>query len=258
MTAVPDPGRARRRARGRFSELLRVESRLALREPYGLLGLVLPVGLLVLFWYIGVLNPGGVGSTGLTVLELYLPTILVIAYLAIALEGLPVTLARDREIGWLRRVSTTPVPPSSLLGAQLVLNLVIAAIATSLLLVVGSALFGAPLKIGIEFVGVAVLAIAELFSLGLVVAAIARSQTAANAMAGGLFFLMLFLSGLWIQPAVVGGPLQTVMYYSPAGAACRALLYAVFNATPPYATVVTMALYTALFAFVAVRYFQWE
>jgi ABC-2 type transport system permease protein len=258
VTAVPTPVRARGRARGSFSRLLRVEGKLALREPYFLLGLVFPPGLLVLFWYIGVLNPGQVGNSGLTILDLWLPTVLVIGYITLALQGLPVTLVRDREIGWLRRVSTTPVPPSSLLAAQLVLNLIIAGVATGVVIVLGAVLFGAPLSVGLEFVGIAILAIVELFSLGLVVAAVAPSQNAAAAMVGGLFFALLFLSGLWIQPIQVGGLLQNIMYYSPSGAPARALLYSVFNATPPYTSVVTMAVYTVIFVLVAVRYFKWE
>ncbi|HMB67436.1 MAG TPA: ABC transporter permease, partial [Candidatus Bathyarchaeia archaeon] len=103
-----------------------------------------------------------------------------------------------------------------------------------------------------------VLSISVMFSLGLVVAALAPSQTVASGLSGGLFFLSLFLSGLWIQPATVGGPLATIMYYSPSGAAAQALLYSVFNAAPPVTAVVTMVVYTGLFAFIATRYFRWE
>jgi ABC-2 type transport system permease protein len=258
LTSLPDATHTGDRHRGPLSELLKVQGRLALREPYWLLGIGLPFGLLLVFWYIGVLNPGAVASTGLTILELWTPTILVISYIAIGMIGLPATFARDREIGWLRRISTTPVGPSRLLAVQLLLNFIIASVATGIMIAAAAALFGAPLTIGIEFVGVAILAIAELFSLGLVVAAIAPSQQAATYIAGGLFFPLMFFAGLWVQPAQVGGPLATIMYYSPAGAAVRALLYSVFNATPPYTTIVTMVGYTVVFVFVAVRYFRWE
>ena len=254
MTSPPSP----RRARGPFVELLRVQGRLARRERYSFTGVLLPVGLLTVFYIIGVLNPGTVAGSGLTVLELWTPTILVLSYIALGMLGLPVTFARDREIGWLRRVSTTPVSPSSLLMAQLVLYVIIAAVATGILLLVATVLFGAPLTIGFLFVGVAVLAMAELYSFGLVVAAIAPSQQAAQYIAGGLFFPLMFLSGLWVQPVQVGGTLETIMYYSPSGSAERALLYSVFNAVPPYTTLVTMAVYTVIFAFIAVRFFRWE
>jgi ABC-2 type transport system permease protein len=245
--------------RGQFSELLKVEGKLALREPYGLFGVVFPVVLLVLFGWISSQVPGNVANTGLTVLDLYIPTIMVIGFISIAISSLPNRLVRDREIGWLRRVSTTPVPPSRLLGAQLILNLVFALAMVLIVIFGGEMMFGAPLIVGIPFFVLSIiLSIAEIFSLGLVVAAIAPSQTVANALSGALFFLLLFLSGLWVQPALVGGPLQTIMYYSPSGAATRALLYSVFNAAPPYTTLVTMIAYTVIFAVIAIRYFRWE
>ena len=73
-----------------------------------------------------------------------------------------------------------------------------------------------------------------------------------------LFFALLFLSGLWVQPVQVGEPLRAIMYYSPVGAAVRALLYSVFNATPPVSTLAVLVGYAFVFAFVAVRYFRWE
>jgi ABC-2 type transport system permease protein len=245
---------------GHFSELLKVEGKLALREPIGLgMGIGLPIILLVVFGLIGIANPGNVASTGLTVLDLYVPTIMVIGFTSLGITSLPVTLVRYREMGWLRRVSTTPTPPSRLLAAQLILNLVLA-LATILIVIFGSELvFGAPLEVGIPyFVLSIVLSIAVIFSLGLVVAALAPSQTVASGLTGLLFFLLLFLSGLWIQPAEVGGPLATIMYYSPSGAADRALLSSVFNTAPPYTAIVTMVAYTVIFAFIAIRYFRWE
>lgn len=258
MTNGSRPHEGHRLPKGAFFALLRVEGRLSLRERYIYVGVGLPLGLLVVFWAIGEAAPGGVAGTGLTVLDLWIPTILVICYLTLAMLTMPAIFGRYREIGWFRRVSTTPIPPSMLLAAQLVLNVIVAAIVTVVVIVAGSALFGAPLRVGLEFVGVAILAIAEIYSMGLIVAAVAPTQQAGAYIAGGLFYPLLFLSGLWIQPVQVGGVLEQIMWYSPAGAPTRALLYSVFDYTPPYMTVVTMAVYTVLFAFVAVRFFRWE
>ena len=76
-------------------------------------------------------------------IDLYVPTVMVISFIAIAIS-LPNTLVRDREIGWLRRLSTTPVHPSRLLAAQLILDLVLAAAAIVIVIVGGTAIFGAP------------------------------------------------------------------------------------------------------------------
>ena len=248
-----------RRSRVQLAALLKVQAKLSLREPYGLgLGIGLPLVLLVLFGFISRNVPGNVGGSGLTVIDLYVPTLMVISFIAIAIS-LPNTLVRDREIGWLRRISTTPVHPSRLLAAQLTLDLVLAAAAIVITIVGGTAIFGAPLTVGIPFFILSLaLAIAEIFSLGLVVVALAPTQTLASVVGGVLFFALLFLSGLWIQPVQVGEPLRAIMWYSPSGAAVRAVLYSVFNATPPVTTLVTLVGYTLVFAFVAVRYFRWE
>jgi ABC-2 type transport system permease protein len=119
--------------------------------------------------------------------------------------------------------------------------------------------FGASLEVSIPtFVIATVLSVAEIFALGLVVVAVAPSQAVASVVAGVLFFALLFLSGLWVQPVQLGEPMQTIMYYSPSGAPARALLQATLTTTPPYAAWATMAVYTVIFGFVAIRYFRWE
>jgi ABC-2 type transport system permease protein len=239
--------------------LLKVQAKLSLREPYALgLGVGLPAALLVLFGFISKKTSGNVAGSGLTVIELYIPTIMVISFIAIAIS-LPNTLVRDREIGWLRRISTTPAHPSLLLGAQLVIDLALAAAAVVIAIVGGAVIFGATLSVDIPlFILSVALAVIEIFSLGLVVVALAPNQTVASVIAGPLFFVLVFLSGLWVQPVVVGGPLRVIMWYSPSGVAVRAILDSVFDQIPPVATLVALAGYTVVFAYVAVRYFRWE
>jgi ABC-2 type transport system permease protein len=248
-----------RRSRAQLVALLKVQTKLSLREPYALgVGVGLPAILLIVFGFISRNVPGNVGGTGLTVIDLYIPVIMVISFIGIAIS-LPSTLVRDREIGWLRRISTTPVHPSQLLGAQLILDLVLAAAAIAIAIVGGTVIFGAPLTVDIpSFILSVALAIAEIFSLGLVVVALVSTQTAASVVGGVLFFALMFLSGLWVQPVQVGGPLEITMWYSPSGAAVWAILYSVFNQAPPVTTLVTLACYTLVFAFVALRYFRWE
>ena len=260
MAAVGTREAKNENSTGHFSELLKVEGKLALRTPIGIgTGIGLPLILLIVFGLIGDVEGGTIGDTGLTIIDLWVPTIMVIGFIGISISALPITIVRYREIGWLRRISTTPVPTWRVLAAQLVINLIFA-LATILIVISGSELiFGASLTVGIPyFVLSTILSIAEIFSLGLVVAALVPSQTAVQGVTGGLFFLLLFLSGLWIQPAQVGGVLATIMYYSPAGAAVQALLYSVFNYPPPLTSIITMIVYTAVFSFVSIRYFRWE
>jgi ABC-2 type transport system permease protein len=91
-----------------------------------------------------------------------------------------------------------------------------------------------------------------------VLVALGPTQTVASAVAGVITFGLMFLSGLWVNPAQVGDPLRTIMYYSPSGAAVRAVLDSAFNGSPSYAGLLTMVVYTVIFGFVAIRYFRWE
>ncbi|HKW04899.1 MAG TPA: ABC transporter permease [Nitrososphaerales archaeon] len=246
------------RRRGHFSELLKIQGKLALREPSGVMGIALPFGLLVVFALISSAVPGNVGDTTYTTLDIYIPVVMVIGFVFIAL-GLPTTIVRDREIGWLRRISTTPVHPSRLLATQLIINLIFALVTVLIIIFGAVVIFGAVLDVNLPlFVLSLILSIATIFSLGLVLVAIAPSQAAATGLGGVFIFGLMFLSGLWTPPQAIGGPLATIIYYSPSGAAVRALLNSIFNQPIPYATVVTLVVYTTIFAFLAIRYFRWE
>lgn len=242
---------------GHFSELLKVSWRLSLREPLGIgMGLAFPIALLLLFGFISKAEPG---VDGLSIIQLYIPTIIVITLLSIGLYSIPVTIVRDREIGWLRRVSATPVSPARLLAAQVVINIIIAVVGIAIVLIGGVYVFGASLHVGVLYFSISlVLATWIMISLGLLVAAFASTQRVATGFVAALFYPLLFLSGLWVQPSEVGNPLRSIMWYSPVGAAARSLLYSIFNTTPPYMELVAMLVYAAIFSFIAVRYFKWE
>src|SRR5260370_39817432 len=109
------------------------------------MGIGFPIVLLVIFGLIGIAVPGNGAGTGHPVLDIYVPVIMVVGFISLGISSLPVTLVKYRELGWLRRVSTTPTPPSRLLAAQLTRNVVLA-LSTSLIVIFGTDLvFGATL-----------------------------------------------------------------------------------------------------------------
>ena len=81
MTSVPT-NRKRRNREATSPNSSRSKAKLALREPTGLgMGIGAPIILLVVFGLIGIANPGNVAGTGLTVIDLYVPTIMVIGFI---------------------------------------------------------------------------------------------------------------------------------------------------------------------------------
>jgi ABC-2 type transport system permease protein len=242
-----------------FWELVKVEGKLALREPVGIIfGIGLPVFLLIIFGFIPSFRNTVPGTT-LSAFEIYIPILMVTMLIFIGLFGLPIPINRDREIGWLRRISTTPVSPTKLLAAQVTINLILAGIAFAIL-TVGSVFFGVKASL-FEipgFVISTVLATIALFSLGLLIAAIAPSQGVGTGMAQGLLYPLLFFAGIYIPIQFLPHTLQTISNFTPVGAAVQALDSSMQGTFPSRIPLLVMAAYSVFFAFIAIRYFKWE
>lgn len=243
-----------------FGKLVLNEGRLAWRLPVGLaFGVGLPVLLLVIFGEIPKFQVHEASLGGLTTFEVYLPVLVTFVIAALALWSLPGPLVSYREQGILRRLSTTPVSPSWLLGAQVVVLTAMATVALAVLLVVGVAVFGvAAPKDPAALVLSIVLAMAALFAIGLTIAAVARTTTVAAALGYLTFIPLMFFAGLWVPRPLLPGVLQGVSDYTPLGAAVEAIQDAMRGRFPPAAALVVLAAYAALFSAAAARSFTWE
>ena len=129
---------ARPRApRAAFGQIVRNEARLAWRQPAGLIvGIGISVGLLVIFGEVSVFQQSSARLGGLSAFDVYIPILIAFAIAIIAFTYLPGPLVSYREQGILRRLSTTPVPASWLLAAQLVVQACLMLISVFILLVV--------------------------------------------------------------------------------------------------------------------------
>jgi len=256
-----DRSTASRGAPGRaFWKLLFTEAKLAWRQPIGLIfGLGLPVLLLVIFASIPAFKKPNADLGGSTYLSIYLPILAAFILASLALIGLTAPLASYREQGVLRRMSTTPVPPSWVLAAQLVINLVVAAVALLLVVILGVAAFGVQGPKHVPgFILTILLAAAALFSIGLWVAAISRTSQAAAAIGNILFFPLMFFAGLWIPRNVMPAVLRGISDFTPLGAAVQALQSAMQGSFPPARPLLVLVAYAAAFAVAAVKLFKWE
>lgn len=246
-----------RRSGGNFSFLLRIVWKMGLREPYGMImGLVFPTLLLILFGGIG--EATGANVSGLSIVQIYVPTIIVIGYISMGVMTVPYMIVRDREIGWLRRISTTPLSASRMIAAHVIVNTIYALLGTAVVLVGSILFFHSELSVNIVYFVISLaLSLSVCLSLGFIVAALAPTQRFASGLGGVLFYPLLFLSGLWVQPAAVGEPLRSIMWYSPVGAADRSMLYSIFNTAPPLIELLVLVAYTGVFTLIAVRLFKW-
>ncbi len=242
-----------------FWELFKVQGKLALREPTGLaFGIALPLILLLIFGNIPTFNEPIEGSS-FTLFELYIPILMITVLIFIGLFGLPIPLLRDRETGWLKRISTTPISPAKLLAAQVVINLILAAVGFTILVAGSTLIFGVKVAFDIPgFILSLVLATLAMFSLGLLITSVAPSQSAGNGITMGLLYPLLFFAGVYVPIQVLPSGLQTAALFTPVGAAVNALDSSMTGSFPSFVPLVVMAAYAAFFGFVAIRYFRWE
>jgi ABC-2 type transport system permease protein len=156
----------------------------------------------------------------------------------------PTYLATYREKGILRRLSTTPVHPAGLLGAQVAMALLIALFAVTLVLGVGIVAF--------------VLAAASLLSVGVLVAAVAPSGRAASGIGTMLFFPMMFFAGLYVPRDAMPAVLRRIGDFTPLGAGVQALQDAAGGAWPQPLHLAVMAAFAVVAGLAAARLFRWE
>ena len=259
MTAHPHPLPARA-PRAAFGRLLQSEAVYAWRVPIGLVfGIGAPVLVIVILGSIAGVNKPVPALGGLTYFSVYFPILIVLALAVIALFSLPLHLAGYREQGILRRLSTTPVPPSWMLAAQVVVNLALALVSLAIIVAAGTAGFGlgAPKQPG-GFILALALAIAMMFAIGLWVSAVARTTGGASALGNLLFYPLLFFAGLWLPRERMIPVLRDISDWTPLGAAVKALQSAMLGSFPPVASLLVPAAYAVVFGLAAVRFFRWE
>jgi ABC-2 type transport system permease protein len=113
-----------------------------------------------------------------------------------AFAGLAITLVLRREQGILKRLRGTPLPASTYVAAQLVSTLLVFALQTIALFVLGRVLYGTPLpgRIG-SLVLAIVLGAAVFAALGVATASLIRSDEGSSAVVNFILLPMAFLTG---------------------------------------------------------------
>ncbi len=246
--------------RAAFGKIVLNEARLAWRLPAGLIfGVAVPLLLLVIFGEIPGMHQPQPSMGGLTLFPVYVPILISMAIAILGLISLPAALVSYRDQGILRRLSTTPVPPSWVLAGQLVINFCIAMTSLLIVIVVGIVAFGldVPKNPGALLLAI-VLSIAALFAIGLSIASAARSGVAARAIGAGAFYPLLFFAGMWLPRALMPGVLQGISDFTPLGAAAEAMQDSMQGQFPPTESLLVLVGYALVFAFIAKRTFRWE
>jgi ABC-2 type transport system permease protein len=257
--ALETPG-ARPVRRSALARLTLTEFKLFMREPVVFFwGIVAPLLLLVIFGFIPAFKTAKAGYAGLTILDAYVPILIVMSLALLSFIAMPMALATYREQGILRRLQTTPAGAGRVLAAQLLINVGTAVVMVAAILVVARLAFGVPFpQAPGEWVVVALLTAASTLSLGLFVAAVARTGRIAGGIGALLFYPLMFFSGLWLPIPSMPAVLQHISHATPLGAAWESFQDAALGHWPPALPLLTMVAYPVVFALAAVALFRWE
>ncbi|HZT52777.1 MAG TPA: ABC transporter permease [Gaiellaceae bacterium] len=114
----------------------------------------------------------------------------------VAFAGLAITLVIRRENGILKRLRSTPLPPATFVAGLLVSTLIVFAVETVALFLLGRAVFGTPFPGRIESLAL-VIAIGSLCfaALGVGLSGLIRSAEGSSAVVNLIVLPMAFLSG---------------------------------------------------------------
>lgn len=246
---------------GASTTLTRLETRLFLREPLSLIfGLLFPPLLLLAMGY---LFPGFdeplAELDGRRLIAVYAPTVIGLALATLALMTVPTTLTSYREMGILRRLRTTPVHPGRLLLAQVSANALVAIVGSVATVLIAWLAFDVPLPASPLWLAFSfLLGLTSMFTLGLLIGAVARSVTAGQVLGFSLFFPMLFFAGVYVPRPLMSDALVTASNLTPLGSAVQAMSDSWAGMTPDVVHLVVMVVYAVVCGLLAIRFFHWE
>jgi ABC-2 type transport system permease protein len=249
----------RRRA---VTKITLVETRIMLRDVAAVFfALAFPAVLLIA---LGAGMPGFQDTAdelgGLRPVDVYGPVVIGLAVATLAFTVLPAYLALYRETGVLRRLAVTPASPAMLLGAQLIANLAFLAAGSVLALLAAVVLFDVALPRNPAGLALAfVLSTVATFTLGLVIAAVAKNGRVASGIGMVVYFPMLFFAGVWTPGDTMPDGARAVADFTPLGAATEAMADSWVHGDWPSALhLLVLVGWSLVGGVAAAKLFRWE
>ncbi|ROO51137.1 ABC-2 type transport system permease protein [Micromonospora sp. Llam0] len=196
------------------------EAKLFLREPMAVVfGVLFPTAILLGLGAVPALRQPSPEFGGVRFVELWAPSALVLGLGIVGLQHIPVAVAGYRERGILRRMSTTPVHPGTVLAAQLIVALAAAVVAAVLLIVSAWLVLDVPLpRRPVGFAAAFLLGFGAILAIGMLIAAVAPTARVANGLATVVYMVTMFAGGVFLPRFLLPDFLMRLGDYTPPGA----------------------------------------
>jgi ABC-2 type transport system permease protein len=208
-------------------------------------------------------EPRSVSSHDLRYLDYLLPGVLAMSLMQLGLYGTAEPLVSLRERQVLRRLGATPLAKTTLLASQIAFRLTVAVATAALILAVGMLVFGIHVELSniLSITAIVILGAVTFITLGYFLSGLARTEQAVQGILGLPYFVFMFLSGIffpldqmpgWIRPLIDAIPLTYL------GDALRKTMLEAGSYFSMARNVVTLGVWLAVCALLAVRFFRWE
>ena len=199
----------------RFLTFLKVEGKLSLRSPDGIIfGIGMPVGVLLLIAVVA--GSQSAGGADYSFLQSAFASLLTVGICATAFMGLPLTIADSRDKKILKHFFATPIRPFMILSVQVVIGMLTSFFSAALVTVL--AVFGFGYRMEGDpflFIGAFLLVMLSMYSIGMILASLCKTVKIANVVTTFVYFPMLFLSGATIPFELFPDTVQKVCNVLP-------------------------------------------
>ena len=155
------------------------------------------------------------GLGGIKLIQYYVPGFAAYGVMSACFNTLAMVLVNRRESGLLKRLRLSPLPTWMLLGAVFVSTLLVAVVQVIILLALGRLAFGVALPSDMAaFVLALVVGGVSFCAMGAAMSTLIPNADAAGPVTSIVFFVLLFLSGMWF-PLAKGSALASFSGYFP-------------------------------------------
>jgi ABC-2 type transport system permease protein len=191
----------------------------------------------------------------------FVPSILAMALMQLGVfAAIPLVQQRERLI--LKRLNATPLPRWTLVGSNVLMRLVIAAVQTALIIGIGIWVFGVKVAGDLAAtIGFVALGALTFIAIGYVIASFARTEEAANGMTSIVQFPLMFLSGIFFpltfMPEWLRG-VATAMPLTYLGDALRQTMVGGTPFAPLGVDLLVLAGWLVACLAVSARFFRWQ
>ncbi|MGI9628133.1 MAG: ABC transporter permease [Longimicrobiales bacterium] len=242
-----------------FWKLTWIETKVFVREPMGLVGLlIVPVIVfLVAGWAVG----AGPPSAGVAGPPFNVPVLAALSIAVSAVQSLVAIMSIYREGGILKRLRATPLSPVTILSAHVFVKLTFTVLGLALLVLAGRQFFPGAMAVGlVSFTLAVLLSTLSILSLGFIIASVVPTARFAQPISGALLYPMVAFSGLFFPLQVLPVPLRIVANALPTTHAA-ALMEGIWDGAGWGAhtgSVLALVVIGGVCTLVSTKVFRWE